>query len=123
MRDAVLQQHAGHADRRQPIADLSPLQIDREDLIAAAGKNEHRGARVFSRRGIDGERGTRNVLDVVPRPAGDEVIGSCRGDLLGILRQPRAWSGSGPQRDFCLRSERTDHEKEQEQQRPQKPLR
>ena len=72
-RHAVLQQHARDAVRRQPVADLGALEIDREDLIAAAGKDDDRGAGVLPRRRIHRERRTRDVLDVGPRLARHEM--------------------------------------------------
>jgi len=57
IRDAVFQKHAGDSLGCQPVADLRPFQVDRQDEIAAAGKHNYRGARVLCLRREDGHRG------------------------------------------------------------------
>src|SRR6185295_7605505 len=64
VRHAILEQHAGDAVRREPVTDLRALEVDREDLIAAARKDDDRRARVVPFRRINRVGRPRDVLDV-----------------------------------------------------------
>src|SRR6266480_2574733 len=70
-RHAVLQQHTRDPLGRQPVADFGAFEIDRENLITAAGEHDDRSAGVFAVWRIDRQRGSRNVAHVNPWFAGD----------------------------------------------------
>src|SRR6478735_4707468 len=48
-RDAILQEHAGDADRIEPVANLCSLQVHGQNVVAAAGTDEHRRPVVVAR--------------------------------------------------------------------------
>ena len=61
--DAVLHQHAGDAGGVEPVADFGAFEIDGEDVIAAAGKDDDRRAGIRGLRRIDGECWHRDVAE------------------------------------------------------------
>src|SRR4026208_1381262 len=49
-RHAVLEKHTRNSPGRQPVANLSAFEIDRENPVATARKHDHRRARVLALR-------------------------------------------------------------------------
>ncbi len=61
-RHAILQQHAVHANPIQPVANLRPLQIHRQNRITAARKHHHRRTRILPfRRLVQSDRRLRHI--------------------------------------------------------------
>ena len=87
IRDAVLDEHAGDADRIQPGADLGAFKIVGEDLIAAAGKDQDRRGRGAGRgSGVEGQGGFADVAETDERPAGNPAVSCGAGVVLGSGR-------------------------------------
>src|SRR5262245_58211842 len=68
IRHAILQHHAGDPPGHEPVTRLCSLEVDGQKLIAAAGKHDHRNARILSAGRIDRQRGTRDVAYLEPGP-------------------------------------------------------
>src|SRR5712672_2865217 len=45
--DAILQKDAGDADGGEPVADFGAFEVDSQDAVAAAGKDDYGGAGVL----------------------------------------------------------------------------
>ena len=72
-RHAVFQQHAGDADGIQPLADFGAFEIEGQDTVAAAGRDDDRCAGVlpgWRRKDLDG--GIGDAADPRDAFAGDE---------------------------------------------------
>lgn len=109
--NAVLDQGCRDADRVQPLANLRPLQVQREDMVAAAREDEHGRSRVlFRRRRIDRDRRDRDIPGPDHRSAGDEVVRCGRRVVLladvALLSRRRSRpevdrSGLSPEKQGC----------------------
>ena len=65
---AILQQHSRYADGIDPITNLGPLEVHRENGVAAARKNEHRRAgSLVGGRTIDTDRWLRHIAQAYER--------------------------------------------------------
>src|SRR6185437_6721786 len=84
---------------RQPIADLGSFEVDREDLIPAAGKDQDRGTEILPWRRVDREGWARNVGDVVPGLAGDAGRGA---NGFAVRTGPGPRCRTGPQGDLAV---------------------
>ena len=73
IRDAIFQQHGGDALGIEPVADFGAFEIDGEDLVPAAGKDNDGDAGVFLLRRVDGHGGFGDVVNKVEWFTGDEV--------------------------------------------------
>ena len=76
---AILHQHAGHVDGVEPVADLCAFKIDGENLVAAAGKDNHRRSRCGAFRRINRQRRIRDVAEANQRTARDEFVSGLGG--------------------------------------------
>lgn len=99
--DAIFQEHSGNAFGVEPVTNLGAFEIDGEDLIAAAGKDDDSGAGVFvAFRRVDGHGRHGDVVNNVHGLAGHEIgwgadifAAGCR---VGVGRIP------GPDRDLDM---------------------
>ena len=101
-RHAVLQDQARHAFCGQPIADLRPLQVDRQDAVPSARKDHDRRSVSFPLRRIKRQRGLRDVSQPHERPAPD-LLARRRGGVR-FRSGRRLWTRSAmwPQRDHRM---------------------
>ena len=74
VRDAIFENDAGDAAGGEPVADFGAFEVDGEDVVAAAGKNDDCGAGGFGGGLIERERGGGDVAETDERFAGDEIV-------------------------------------------------
>ena len=74
IRHPVFEQSASDAGGVKPIADLRALEIDRQDVITASGKNHDCGAGILTFRRVERESWHGNIAKTDERFAGDEVV-------------------------------------------------
>src|ERR1700678_3360929 len=100
LRHAVLHERRRDADRVEPLADLRPLKVQREYVVAAPREDEDRGPRPLVRgRGIDGNRRHRDVARPDDGPAGDQLVLGRRGVVLLAYVAPVARRSARPEAD------------------------
>ena len=97
VRHAIFEQHAGHAGGVQPVADFGPFKIDRQNAVAAPGKNDNGGVRSAGALGaIERKRRHGDVSKAHQRTTGNQIVlGRC---CVGFRRKIRRRAGrsSGP---------------------------
>ena len=97
-RHAILHQRAIDSEGIQPLADLRALQVHRQDVVAAAGKDDYGGAGVGGRgRAVHGQRGVAHQAQADHRLAGDQAIGGFGGVLFRAEASLVARRRSGPE--------------------------
>ncbi len=69
--DAVLHQHAGYLDGVEPVADLCAFEIDGENLVSAAGKNNDSGSLCGAFWRVNRQRRVGDVAEANQRTARD----------------------------------------------------
>jgi hypothetical protein len=107
-------QHACDSSRGEPIADLRALEIDGQLFIAATGKHDHGYSGILSAGRIHRHRRARDILDVGPRLAGNQVVlrcsrsgfrSGCRRRIRRISRPYRHLRVAGLRLPGCVLSE------------------
>jgi len=97
--NAVFDEDAGDADGVEPVAGVGAFAVGYEDAIAAAGKDEDRGAGVLAVGRIDGERGEGDVGEADDAAAADLVVCGLGGVGLGLGGLGRLGCGVRPERE------------------------
>jgi hypothetical protein len=97
---AILQQYAGDATRRQPVAHLAAFEVDRQNLKAAARNHHDRRSGVLALRRVHRHRGARDIGDGVVGFVGSHAYELRPGNGLQVGR------GSRPYRYLCVSGRR-----------------
>ncbi len=72
--DAIFEDDAGDAAGGKPVADFGAFEVDREDVVAAAGEDDDRGAGGFCGGLVESDRGIGDIAETDERFAGDEIV-------------------------------------------------
>lgn len=98
---AVFQEHTRNARRGQPVANSRAFQVDRQNLIPAARKDDDGSASVFLLRRVQGDCRARYVAHINPRFTRNQGLG-LRGNRLGLRGTGRTRHRTRPDRHLHM---------------------
>ena len=96
----VLEQGAVDADGVEPAADLGAFEVEGEDVVASAWKDDHGGAGILLfGSAVEREGGGADVAEANQRFAGNQIVGGLGGVVLGADGAGLARRAVRPNRD------------------------